>query len=79
MFDRDQSGRTGGPDEEGDETRTDRLKEILAEYGCGANGKPKPATPLAEPDRIDELREEAGLPPYDEYLAEMEQICAEVR
>jgi len=149
MFERDQSGRTGGPDEEGDETRTDRLKEILAEYGwpgfdlvgedgedaawtiaqhsdldpglqacalahleiavdedqgspgnlaylsdrvaagagepqrygtqvgCGANGKPKPATPLAEPDRIDELRTEADLPPYDEYLAEMEQICAE--
>jgi hypothetical protein len=45
--------------------------------GAGANGTPKPATPLAEPDRIEELRAEADLPPYDEYLAEMETICAE--
>jgi hypothetical protein len=149
MFERDQSGRTGGPDEEGDQARTERLKEILGEHGwpgfdlvgedgedaawtiaqhsdldpqfqqcalalleiavdedqgspgnlaylsdrvsvaagepqrygtqvgCAANGKPKPATPLAEPERIEELREEADLPPYEEYLAEMEQICAE--
>lgn len=149
MFDRDQAGRTGGPDDEGDPARTERLKEIVAEHGwpgfdlvgedgedaawtiaqhsdldpefqqcalalleiavaddqgspgnlaylsdrvavtagepqrygtqvgCGANGKPKPATPLAEPDRIEELREKADLPPYEEYLADMEQICAE--
>jgi hypothetical protein len=149
MFERDQSGRTGGPDDEGDMARTERLKEIVAEHGwpgfdlvgedgedaawtiaqhsdldpefqqcalalleiavaedqgspgnlaylsdrvavaagepqrygtqvgCGANGKPKPAAPLAEPDRIEELRAEADLPPYDEYLAEMQQICGE--
>jgi hypothetical protein len=149
MFERDQSGRTGGPDDEGDQARTDRLADIIAEHGwpgfdlvgedgedaawtiaqhsdldpesqqcalahleiavaedqgspgnlaylsdrvavgagqpqrygtqigCGPNGTPKPATPLAEPDRIEELRAEADLPPYDEYLAEMERICAE--
>jgi hypothetical protein len=148
MFERDQAGRTGGQDDEGDPARTERLKEILAEHGwpgfdlvgedgedaawtiaqhsdldpelqrcalmlleiavaddqgspgnlaylsdrvavaagepqrygtqvgCGANGEPKPATPLAEPDRIEELREEADLPPYEEYVAEMRQICA---
>ena len=38
---------------------------------------PKPATPLAEPDRIEELRAEADLPPYEEYLAEMERVCSE--
>lgn len=37
----------------------------------------KPATPLAEPDRIEELRAEADLPPYEEYLAEMERVCSE--
>ena len=149
MLERDQSGRTGGEDEEGDEARTERLKQILAEYGwpgfdlvgedgedaawaiaqhsdldpefqkcalghlkkavaaghgspgnlaylsdriavaegrpqtygtqvsCGANGKPEPATPLAKPDRIEELRAEADLDPYADYLAEMEQICGE--
>jgi hypothetical protein len=33
MFRRDQAGRTGGVDNEGDQARTDRLKEIIAEYG----------------------------------------------
>ena len=33
MLERDQSGRTGGPDPEGDFERTERLKEILAEHG----------------------------------------------
>ncbi|SOE02172.1 DUF6624 domain-containing protein [Blastococcus haudaquaticus] len=33
MLERDQSGRTGGPDAEGDAARTERLKEILAEHG----------------------------------------------
>lgn len=147
MLERDQSGRTGGPDDEGDEARTERLREILAEHGwpgtdlvgedgedaawaiaqhsdldadfqacalahleaavaqgvgspgnlaylsdrvavaagepqkygtqvgCAETG-PKPATPLAEPERIDELRAEAGLPPYEEYLAEMTEVCA---
>jgi hypothetical protein len=149
MFDRDQSGRTGGPDDEGDPARTDRLKEIVAEVGwpgfdlvgedgedaawtiaqhsdldpefqscalalleiavddeqgspgnlaylsdrvavaagepqlygtqvgCRRDGLPKPATPLAEPDRIDELRRKADLPPYTDYLSEMKEICAE--
>ena len=37
MFERDQSGRTGGPDEEGDPARTERLKEILGEHGWPSN------------------------------------------
>lgn len=149
MLERDQSGRTGGADAEGDAARTERLREILAEhgwpgfdlvgedgedaawaiaqhsdldpefqrcalalleiavdadqgspgnlaylndriavaagepqlygtqFGCSEGGKPKPATPLAEPERIDELRAAADLPPYDDYLAEMREICSE--
>ena len=33
MLERDQSGRTGGPDPEGDAARTGRLTEILADHG----------------------------------------------
>ncbi len=33
MFERDQSGRTGGPDDEGDRARTTRLAEIVTEVG----------------------------------------------
>ena len=150
MLERDQSGRTGGADEEGDQARTDRLKVIVAEFGwpgfdlvgedgedaawaiaqhsdldpdfqrCAlthlevaveagqgspgnlaylsdrvavaagepqlygtqvgcdpGGGKPKPSTPLAKPERIDELRAEADLEPYEDYLAEMEQICGQ--
>ena len=147
MLERDQSGRTGGPDAEGDARRTARLEEILAEHGwptydlvgedgadaawaiaqhsdqdpafqrealellreaveagqaspgnlayltdrvaagagepqtygtqvgCGPDG-PQPATPLADPDGVDALRAEVGLPPLADYLAEMAAICA---
>ena len=147
MLERDQSGRTGGPDAEGDAQRTARLKEILAEHGwptydlvgedgedaawaiaqhsdqdpafqrealellreaveagqaspgnlayltdrvaagagepqtygtqvgCGPDG-PQPATPLVDPDGVDALRAEVGLPPLADYLAEMAAICA---
>jgi hypothetical protein len=146
MLERDQSGRTGGTDAEGDAARTARLGEILEEHGwptfdlvgedgedaawaiaqhsdqdpafqrralellraavdagqaspgnlayledrvavgagepqrygtqvgCGPDG-PVPATPLADEASIDDLRAEAGLPPYADYLAEMETIC----
>lgn len=37
---------------------------------------PAPATPLADADAIEQLRAEAGLPPYADYLAEMAEICA---
>jgi hypothetical protein len=47
------------------------------QVGCGRDGTPKPATPLAEPGRVDQLREEAGLEPWDDYLAEMRQVCSE--
>ncbi len=33
MLERDQSGREGGPDPEGDAARTARLQEVLAEHG----------------------------------------------
>ncbi len=147
MFERDQSGRTGGPDPEGDAARTARLAEILAEHGwptydlvgedgedaawtiaqhsdqdpafqrqalellrvavdagqaspgnlayltdrvavnagqpqtygtqvgCGADGA-RPATPLADEAAVDALRDEAGLGPLADYLAEMDAICA---
>jgi hypothetical protein len=149
MLERDQAARTGtGVDREGDEARTERLREIIGEHGwpgtglvgedgedaawaiaqhsdqdrdfqlcalehlrlavaagqgspgnlaylsdrvavsggepqrygtqvgCGPDG-PEPATPLAEPDGIDAARAEVGLPPYADYLAEMETVCAE--
>lgn len=46
------------------------------QMGCGADGKPQLA-PLVEPDRVDQLRAEAGLPPLQEYLAELEKVCAQ--
>ena len=46
------------------------------QMGCGADGKPQLA-PLAEPDRVDQLRAEAGLPTLAEYLVELEKVCAE--
>ncbi len=147
MLERDQSGRTGGADPEGDGARTARLAEILDEHGwptwdlvgedgseaawaiaqhsdldpafqrralellraavgagqaspgdlayladrvatgagepqtygtqvaCTPDG-PQPATPLADPVAVEELRAQAGLDPYTDYLAEMAAICA---
>lgn len=149
MFERDQAGRLGGVDDEGDQRRTDRLAEIIGEYGwpgvslvgedgedaawaiaqhsdldpafqeraldlleaavaagdaspgnlaylsdrvavakgepqrygtqvgCGEDG-PTPATPLEDAASIDDIRTDAGLPPFEDYLAEMAQICAEI-
>jgi hypothetical protein len=146
MLARDQSGREGGPDPEGDAARTQRLAEILDEQGwptydlvgedgedaawaiaqhsdldpavqeralellrpavaagqaspgnlayledrvavgaghpqrygtqvgCGPDG-PEPATPLVDPDAVDELRSAAGLDPLGDYLAEMVLVC----
>lgn len=147
MFERDMAGRLGtGPDDEGDEVRTARLAEIIAEQGwptfdlVGEDGEdaawaiaqhsdldprfqrcalehlrvavaagqgspgnlayledrihvgagdaqrygtqvactpdgPQPATPLIDGEAIDEIRASVGLPPYDDYLAEMTEIC----
>jgi uncharacterized protein DUF6624 len=44
--------------------------------GCGPDGKPSLA-PLAEPDRVDRLRAEAGLPTLEAYLGELAEVCAE--
>ena len=46
------------------------------QMGCTADGKPQLAT-LADPDRVDELRAEAGLAPLEEYLAELTKVCAD--
>lgn len=46
------------------------------QMGCGADGKPQLAT-LADPGRVDQLRAEAGLPPLEEYVAELAKICAQ--
>ena len=147
MLERDQSGRMGGPDAEGDAARTARLAEILdthgwptydlvgedgedaawavaqhsdqdpafqrralerlrtaveagqaspgnlayledrvavsagepqtygTQVGCGPDG-PVPATPLKDEAAVDALRAEAGLERYDDYLAEMAEVCA---
>lgn len=45
------------------------------QMGCTEDGGPRLA-PLAEPDRVDELRAGAGLPPLEEYLAELARTCA---
>ena len=45
------------------------------QIGC-VRGKAKLATPLTQPDRVDELRAKAGLDPLDVYLAELDKICA---
>ena len=147
MLERDQSGRTGGADPEGDAARTARLAEILDAHGwpgwdlVGEDGSeaawaiaqhsdldpafqqralellraavaagqaspgdlayltdrvaagtgqpqtygtqvactpegPRPALPLADEAAVEQLRAEAGLPPYADYLAEMAEICA---
>jgi hypothetical protein len=43
------------------------------QIGC-VDGRAEPAD-LADPDRVDELREEAGLQPLDDYLAELADDC----
>jgi hypothetical protein len=45
------------------------------QMGCTDDGRPQLA-PLAEPDRVDALRAEAGLPPLADYLAELAEVCA---
>jgi hypothetical protein len=40
------------------------------------DGRAEPAE-LADPDRVEELREEVGLQPLEDYLAELEPACQE--
>lgn len=40
------------------------------------DGVPTPATPLLEPDRIDETRASVGLGTLDAYYAELAMMCA---
>jgi hypothetical protein len=72
---RDQAGRTGGVDNEGDAVRTGEPQTYGTQIGC-VRGRAKLATPLTEPERVDELRAEVGLEPLDAYLAEVDEICA---
>ena len=149
MLARDQAGRMGGDDPEGDRARTERLLVIVEQYGwptitlvgkegedaawaiaqhsdldpepqayflqwlqaavdageaspgnlaylsdrvavaagdpqrygtqmgCGPDG-PEPATPIEDEAGLEQRRADAGLEPYEDYLAEMTEICAEV-
>lgn len=43
---------------------------------CGEDQLPVPATPIADEASVAERRAEAGLPPLEEYVAEMTAICA---
>ena len=45
------------------------------QMGCAKKG-PVPATPIEDPAQLDQRREEAGLPPHEEYVAEMAEACA---
>lgn len=44
------------------------------QMSCTRKGKPKPG-PIEDPAGLDERREEAGLPPYQDYLEEMTRVC----
>jgi hypothetical protein len=43
---------------------------------CGPDGA-EPATPLADPEGVDRLRAGVGLDPLADYLAELEEGCAQ--
>lgn len=47
------------------------------QMGCGPDG-PVPATPIIDEATLDERRAAAGLDPFEEYLAEMAEVCAEI-
>jgi hypothetical protein len=40
-----------------------------------ASGRAQPATPLVDPDQVDQLRADVGLDPLATYLAEFEEGC----
>ena len=44
------------------------------QVSCTRKGKPKPG-PIEDRARLGERRQEAGLPPYEDYLREMTRIC----
>ena len=45
------------------------------QMGCTRSGKP--AEPeIEDPANLDERREEAGLPPYEDYLRQMTEACS---
>jgi hypothetical protein len=43
---------------------------------CDSGGDPVAATPIADEANVDARRADAGLPPLDDYLAEMASMCA---
>ena len=53
-----------------------RPQRYGTQMGCTADGTPLPATPIADEGAIEQLRAEAGLSPYADYVAEMTEICA---
>ncbi len=46
------------------------------QIGCGPEGA-EPATPIRDEAGVEERRAAADLPPLEEYLAELDDICAE--
>lgn len=46
------------------------------QVGCGPDG-PEPATPLVDETAVNTARAEAGLAPWEDYLAEMTEICSQ--
>ena len=54
--------------------------QITQRYGTQVRCTPfgaQPATPLVDPEGVDDLRAEVGLDPLASYLAEFEDGCAE--
>ncbi len=43
---------------------------------CGEDQLPVPATPIADEASVDDRRAEAGIPPLEEFVAELTAICA---
>lgn len=62
---------------------TDRVAAARGEkqtYGTQIRcdgGRAVPATPIADEAGVEERRTEAGLDPLDDYIAEMEELCAQ--
>ena len=56
---------------------TGQDQQYGTQMGCGEDKTPVPATPIDDPESVDERRVEAGLAPLADYVAEMTAVCAE--
>jgi hypothetical protein len=55
---------------------TGQPQQYGTQIRCGDDNAPVPATPIADAESVDERRAGAGLPPLEEYIAEMTEVCA---